>query len=402
MAETRKYIRVMLGRGSMYAKKCREEGFIGADFDVNMDLSDSLFENWRDFNKKFIPLWMNNVPGKSTTSAGLACGFLWTIVKGLRKGDVVLCPSGEGFYYVGIIDGDYYYKPDEELPHRRKVVWMDKIIERKSMSKELRNSSGSIGTCCDVTKYAAEIESFLNGTTHIAPVITPAPNSDKHIESAKSFDERSLHKLFCSFLRNRGIYAKTIYHEKSSNKGDSTQKWIHPDIVGAEFEDFKNDATLSLLKATEPKQSIHIYSYELKRKIESDSQLKQYYFQALSNSNWANFGYLVAFEINENLDEEMARLNNAFGIGIILMQANGNDTKILYEAKEKALDYNTIEKLNNLNPDFCEFIKKLSKVMNASKDYTADAKSSFEKICDKIFESDEDLESYCKEHNIPF
>ena len=96
----------------------------------------------------------------------------------------------------------------------------------------------------------------------------------------------------------------------------------------------------------------------------------------------------------------MERLNNAFGIGIILMQAN--DSKVLYPAREKALDYNTIEKLNNINPDFCTFITKLSKVMNASKDYTSDAKLSFEKICDKIFETDEELEQYCKDHNIPF
>lgn len=392
----KKYNRVMLGRGGMYAKECRDNGYIGAHFDIDSDLSDSLYENWRDFNKKFIPLWMNNVPGKSTTSAGLACGFLWTIVKGLKVGDIVLCPSGEGYYYVGVVDGDYYYVPNAVLPHRRKVVWLDKVIERKSMSKELRNSSGSIGTCCDVTKYATEIESLLGGTVYVSPV----SHLNEPEAPTKHFDERSLHKLFCNYLRTRGIYAKTIYHEKSSTKGDNAQKWIHPDIVGAQFEDFKNDATLALLKATEPKESIHIYSYELKRRIESDYQLKQYYFQALSNSSWANYGYLVAFEINEDLDEEMARLNNAFGIGIILMQAN--DSKILYSAKEKALDYSTIEKLNNLNPDFCEFIKKLSKVMNASKDYTVDARNSFEKICDKIFEKDEELDAYCKEHNIPF
>jgi hypothetical protein len=206
--------------------------------------------------------------------------------------------------------------------------------------------------------------------------------------------------VFCSYLRTRNIYAKTIYHEKTSNKVDNNAKWVHPDIIGVQFEEFKNDATLSLLKATEPKESVHIYSYELKRRIESDYQLKQYYFQALSNSSWANFGYLVAFEINDDLDEEMERLNNAFGIGIILMQVN--DSKILYPAKEKQLDYKTIEKLNNLNPDFCEFIKKLSKVMNASKDYTSDARNSFEKICDKIFESDEEQEQYCKDNNIPF
>ncbi len=392
----RKYNRVMLGRAGMYAKMCRKEGYIGADFDINQDLSDSLYENWREFNKKFIPIWMNNVPGKSTTSAGLACGFLWTIVKGLKIGDLVLCPSGEGYYYVGAISSDYYYVPGTSLPHRRKVDWMDVTIDRKSMSKELKNSSGSIGTCCDITKYAAEIEGLLNGETYVKPQTS---NNDPLV-ALKHFDERSLHKLFCSYLRTRGIIAKTIYHEKSSNKVDSAQKWIHPDIVGVQFEDFKNDATLALLKATEPKQSIHIYSYELKKKIETDYQLKQYYFQALSNSSWANYGYLVAFEINEDLDEEMNRLNNAFGIGIIRMQAN--DSKVLYSAREKALDYNTIEKLNNLNPDFCEFIKKLSKVMNASKDYTADAKISFERICDRIFESDEEQESYCKEHNIPF
>ena len=395
----KKYNRVMLGQGSKFAKMCHEEGYIGANFDINIDLSDSLFDNWRDFNKKYIPIWMNIVPGKSTTAAGLACGFLWTICKGLQIGDIVLCPSGEGFYYVGTIVSDYYYVPDTELPHRRKVKWMDKVIYRKAMSQQLKNSSGSVGTCCEITKYAAEIEALINSATN-EPVKDIPERAVIETGAHKDFLERSLHPLFCSYLRGRNIYAKTIYHEKTPNKIDNNAKWVHPDIVGVQFEDFKNDATLSLLKATEPKQSVHIYSYELKRRIESDYQLKQYYFQALSNSSWANFGYLVAFEINEDLTEEMERLNNAFGIGVILMQAN--DSKILFPAKEKQLDYNTIEKLNNLNPDFCEFIKKLSKVMNASKEYTSDARNSFEKICDKIFDADEEIEKYCKEHNIPF
>ncbi len=267
----------MLGRGGKYAKMCREQGYIGADFDINEDLSDSLYENWRDFNKKFIPVWMANVPGKSTTSAGLACGFLWTIIKGLRVGDIVLCPSGEGFYYVGVISGDYYYVPGTELPHRRNVDWMEKTIDRKSMSKELKNSSGSIGTCCDITKYSDEIEGLLNDS----PSLSQKEEPTKPSEPVKHFEERDLHKLFCSFLRTRGIYAKTIYHEKSSTKVDNAQKWIRPDIVGVQFEDFKNEATLALLKAAEPKESIHIYSYDLKHRIESDYQLKQFYFQAL-------------------------------------------------------------------------------------------------------------------------
>ena len=57
----KKYNRVMLGQGSKFAKMCREEGYIGAEFDIFVDLSNDLYENWRDFNKKFIPIWMNNV-----------------------------------------------------------------------------------------------------------------------------------------------------------------------------------------------------------------------------------------------------------------------------------------------------------------------------------------------------
>ena len=147
----------MLGQGSKYAKMCGQENYIGADFEIYMDLSDSLFDNWRDFNEKFIPVWMENVPGKSKTSAGLACGFLWTIVKGLKMGDVVLSPSGEGYYYVGTISSDYFYVPDTDLPHRRKVTWLDQVIYRKDMSEKLRNSSGSVGTCCNLSDYAQEI-----------------------------------------------------------------------------------------------------------------------------------------------------------------------------------------------------------------------------------------------------
>ncbi len=51
----KQYNRVMLGKGGKYAKMCRQEGFVGSEFEVLHDLSDSLYENWRDFNKKFIP-----------------------------------------------------------------------------------------------------------------------------------------------------------------------------------------------------------------------------------------------------------------------------------------------------------------------------------------------------------
>lgn len=386
----------MLGQGCRFAKMCRQENYIGAGFEVYNDITPDLNDDWAAFKDKYVPVFLRDSTYKTRVAAGVACGFLHTIAYRLKAGDVVLCPSGEGTYYVGVITGPYHYVPGTDLPHRRPVQWMDVVIPRNSMSQNLKNSTGSIGTCCDVTRYAEEIESLIAGKSFVPKAEAPKQEENKE----KHFDERSLHKLFCTYLRTRDIYAKTIFHEKTSSKTDHAQKWVHPDIIGVQFEDFDNDATLSLLKATEPKESVHIYSYELKKKIDSDYQLKQYFFQALSNSSWANYGYLVAFEINEGLDEEMERLNNAFGIGIIQMGAT--DSKILYPAREKQLDYNTIEKLNNLNPDFCTFIAKLSKVIKASKEYTADARKSFESICDKVFNSDEEIATYCKELSIPY
>ncbi len=53
------------------------------------------------------------------------------------------------------------------------------------------------------------------------------------------------------------------------------------------------------------------------------TNLREYYFQAVSNSSWANEGYIVALDIDEDdsFFAELKRLNNAFGIGVIKLNA---------------------------------------------------------------------------------
>ena len=385
----------MLGKSSCFADECIKGGYIGAGFDINEDLTGHLPEDWHEFNKRYIEKYLANRPDKTKTAAGLACGFLYTICKDLKIGDVVLSPDGQGYYYIGIISSDYYYVANTNLPHRRKVKWFDKKIKRSDMSKELQNSIGSIGTCSNATHFAAEIEDLIGNAT--APATTFEQKQEK-----TTYLERDLHKVFCSYLRTENIIGKTIYHEKSSTKSDNNQKWVHPDIVGVRFEDFKEEATSALQKLMDTKKAVRLCSYEMKRSIDDDYQLKQYYFQALSNSNWANLGYLVAYEIDDSLHEEICRLNAAFGIGVILLQAKASDVKILCQAKEKDLDYDTIDKLCHLNPDFKSFIEGLIKVTNAPKIYADDTLSSFEKNCDEIFKNDKELEDYCIKNCIPY
>jgi len=178
----KKYIRLMLGRGSIYAAECFAGNFIGANYGINEDLSGHLPNDWRSFNEAMIPVYLHTHPDKTKIGAGLSCGMLWTIAKGLCIGDIVLCPDGSGVYRIGEIAGDYQYAPGGILPHRRSVRWTGQSIERSSMSEALRHSTGSIGTVCDVSAHAQEIESFLG-----ANPIHPLQARDPDIEDPYAF-----------------------------------------------------------------------------------------------------------------------------------------------------------------------------------------------------------------------
>jgi len=172
----------MLGAKSIHADECYKGNFIGAGFGIEQDLSKQLPDNWREFNLKFIPVWLEKFPGKSKVSAGLSCGALWNISKGLNRGDIVICPNGTGGYYVGEIISDYYYQPNTALQHRRQVKWYPSIIDRSAMSEALRRSSGSIGTVSDVTRYTAEIEALIGGS--VPPILV---STDSTIEDPAEF-----------------------------------------------------------------------------------------------------------------------------------------------------------------------------------------------------------------------
>ncbi|MDO9391998.1 MAG: endonuclease NucS [bacterium] len=178
----KKYYRIMLGKGSIYAPECFSGNFIGADFDIKQDLASDLPEEWRAFNKKFIPIYLAGQPNKTRVAAGLACGMLWTVSKGIKKGDVVLCPDGSGTYRVGEVSGDYYYQPEGILQHRRAVVWQPVTVDRSNMSEALQNSTGAIGTVSNISGYSEELEKLIGGIQ--APKLI---STDETVENPSSF-----------------------------------------------------------------------------------------------------------------------------------------------------------------------------------------------------------------------
>lgn len=182
------------------------------------------------------------------------------------------------------------------------------------------------------------------------------------VEDKSKYSERDLHQLLAYFVyyQMQG-YAKTIDHKRTSKK--EYADWIHPDMVACYFSiDELEPEVYDLLRSIN-KSAVRFYSFEIKKKL-SFSNLRESFFQTVSNSSWAHESYLVAAEISEEKEflEELVRLCNSFGIGVILLDTiNPDDSEVVIETEEKdKLDVDTIDKLA-INPDFKEFLIRVKK-----------------------------------------
>lgn len=175
--------------------------------------------------------------------------------------------------------------------------------------------------------------------------------------NGNGFTERELHPIlayFAYYYLNQ-VYVKTVYHEKSVKK--IFNEWMHPDLVGVRFPEMGGEALeLARLARLLP---IRLFSFELKISL-SFSNLRNAFFQAVSNSSWANYGYLAAAKISDDREflSELKRLSDAFGIGVIRLDVNNpDDSEVVFQARERdGLDWHFINKLSNINKDFAHFL----------------------------------------------
>ena len=299
--------------------------------------------------------------------------------------------------YNHIVEKGYYDFKDAKTPDQTVSAILGSFIrDGDTRVKRIRNSNGSYSYY--LTKKEAEIDlEILIGEVDNQPI-----EAKSHKVKDKTYFERDLHKLLSSYLKNTKVYSKTIFHEQSKYGRDNNQIWTHPDMVGIKFLKLQNKTSQKFLKSVNSIDTFKISSYELKKEINSDTDLKKAYFQAVSNSSWANYGYLVALEISDSLSEEMERLNQSFGIGIIELNANPFQSKVLYPSRIRELDFKTIDKLCKINKEFEQFIEQADKLMTASDRYYKSAEKELNEFCDKYFESDSKIEAYCKEKNIPW
>ena len=190
----------------------------------------------------------------------------------------------------------------------------------------------------------------------------PAPKlADK--ESPISLNEHDLYQKLSDYMFSEDptIYTKRIDEKRSKNsRGANGNKWLYPDLVGAEVlnENWVREIKECVKVYSDKKTKL--WSFEVKLKI-NRSNLRESFFQTVSNSSWANFGYLVASEIRGDAMSELRILASLHGIGFILLDAGDiSNSQILIPAKERVeIDWNTANRLAEENKDFEEYIQHI-------------------------------------------
>jgi restriction system protein len=240
----KKYYRIILGEGNKFAKQCLEGNFIGVDYGFP-DLTVKLHENWKDFNKEFIPIFLKIHPSYTKIGAGLACGMTHTVIRGLQIGDIVLCPNGLGSYSVGEILDNYSFHSGEILPHRRTVKWYPGTLTKEEMSEGFQQTLKSSGAVITIERFAEELENFING--YRKPTIL---STDDTIEDPSVF---ALEKHLEEFLVQNWKHTEfgklyDIYEEEGELVGQQYPSDTGPIDILAISKDKKNLLIVELKK----------------------------------------------------------------------------------------------------------------------------------------------------------
>ncbi|MGN8433369.1 HrgA protein [Helicobacter pylori] len=195
----------------------------------------------------------------------------------------------------------------------------------------------------------------------------PVLNIEKiSVPSVKIAHERDLHP-FLTYMafhnENLKCYTKTIFHEESSKSPKGMDRWLYPDMVGVRFLHAElSNANLIAFSKKFDTLPVKLVSFELKKEI-SVHNCRECYFQAISNSSWANEGYLVGRHIdthNPQLMDLLKRLHASFGIGVIDLRTDEDKSAILLNAKYKEkIDYTVALELSEKNPKFSGFLKSV-------------------------------------------
>jgi hypothetical protein len=179
---------------------------------------------------------------------------------------------------------------------------------------------------------------------------------------SQSFSEHDLYPMLIEYLsKDLGLYCQRIDERKSKNShGNGGNHWLHPDIVALEPLDQGWDEIVRSCVRSGNHSSVRLWSFEVKKHL-TKGNVRKYFFQAVSNSSWANFGYLVATGLNGDVEGELQMLSSLHGIGVLILDTESLfDSQILIPAQERVnVDWQSANRIVTENRDFHHYVEQV-------------------------------------------
>lgn len=277
-------------------------------------------------------------------------------------------------------------RPEEKLTARQIAEWIFTTYPAECQQKKANSQGDYLNTDADlIQQLAAEIGArrpslqrrypelkttegrprkyYYSEKTDVAAVAAAEGLSELVMPENRHtvLQEQWLYPRLSEYLWEEfRVYSKRIDEKRSSNKrGPNGNRWLYPDLVGMEdlgaewHQEVRDCVNQYSDKRTK------LWSFEVKLLI-NRSNVRECFFQTVSNSSWANFGYLVAAEIEgQDTIKELRMLFAAHGIGLIKLDAdNPAESQVLIPSRERdEIDWDMANRLATENRDFLSFVK---------------------------------------------
>jgi len=203
----------------------------------------------------------------------------------------------------------------------------------------------------------------------------PSMKSESGAHSV-SLTEADLYPILSNYLWSElRIYSKRVDDRRGSNsRGSGGNKWLYPDVVGMEDLTAEWHSEIKQIVSEYADKKTKLYSFEVKLLL-NRSNVRECYFQTVSNSSWANLGYLVAAQVEgTETMKELRMLFGLHGLGLIQLDPdNPAESQILIPARERPeVDWATCNRLAKENPDFLKYVELVRQFHQTSDPRPAD------------------------------
>lgn len=209
------------------------------------------------------------------------------------------------------------------------------------------------------SSFAHEVED-AGGAPDADPIAALKEIVEAELTLEESLKEASLYPNVLEFLADiESTLGIRVNESRSANRrGRNGNKWLHPDIDGMIVPDLAWTRIVRDCSRQLPTRRAKLISVEVKVRLTS-GDIREAFFQTVSNSQWANRAYLAATEVRgADTWRELEMLCALHGVGYIrLDHDDALAGRILIPAREREeVDWASANRIAEENDDFRRYL----------------------------------------------